>query len=93
MTPFYEGGTLILPNKFTLIPGVSYESIAERYGITMDEFLDLNCDLGQTAVIYPGGTVFLPPEKVEKIPDKKLKKQWAPYRHYEYPHVVHYEPS
>ncbi|SDZ25287.1 LysM domain-containing protein [Evansella caseinilytica] len=58
----YENNILILPYKYTVVPGEKYENIAKHFHVSPEEFWNINCDIGQLGVIYPGETVFLPPE-------------------------------
>jgi LysM repeat protein len=58
----YRDRILTLPTRYTIIPGETYPGIARRIGLTPAQLFQLNPDLN-TAVIYPGQTLLLPPSQ------------------------------
>lgn len=60
----YAGRTLRLPLTYAVLPGETYETISAAFGILPLYMKELNPYLDGQMVIYPGQTVYLPPELV-----------------------------
>jgi LysM repeat protein len=58
----YVGRDLTLPRTYTVLPGDSYDSIVKTYRVLPSYLKELNPYMDEQSVIYPGQTIFLPPE-------------------------------
>jgi LysM repeat protein len=58
----YVGRNLTLPRTYTVLPGDTYHSIGKTYRVIPSYLKELNPYMDEQSVIYPGQTIFLPPE-------------------------------
>lgn len=60
----YQDRVLTLPLTYTALPGDTYESIGQSFGILPLYMRELNPHTDTSSIIYPGQPIFLPPNLV-----------------------------